>query len=141
MQSMTDRTSPARAGQRTSNHCLAAKVLIVDDDPDFRALARHLLEEAWMEVTEAEDGRHCLRVTSSLEIDAVIVDMVMPNQDGIATLCLLKDRFPLAKIVAVSGVQESSLYLGISAQLGASAILHKADVGGLPALVHRLLGR
>jgi DNA-binding NarL/FixJ family response regulator len=72
-------------------------------------------------------------------VDAIIIDMVMPNQDGIATLCLLKDRFPKARIIAVSGVQESSLYLGISAQLGANAILHKSNVSSLAALVHRLL--
>ena len=92
-----------------------------------------------MEVIEAEDGRRCLQLTSSLDVDAVIVDMVMPHQDGIATVCLLKDRLPQAKIVAISGVQESSLYLAVSAQLGASAILHKSDVGGLAVLIHRLL--
>jgi len=136
---MTERTSPVRASQPVVTHCLAAKVLVVDDDPDFRALARKILERAGMEVIEAEDGRCCLQLTSSLALDAIIVDMVMPHQDGIATLCLLKDRFPEAKIVAISGVHESSLYLGISAQMGASAILHKSEVGGLPGLVHRLL--
>jgi DNA-binding NarL/FixJ family response regulator len=65
--------------------------------------------------------------------------MVMPHQDGIATVCLLKDRFPQAKIVAISGVHESSLYLGVSAQLGANAILHKSNVGSLAALLNRLL--
>jgi DNA-binding NarL/FixJ family response regulator len=92
-----------------------------------------------MEVIEAEDGRRCVQLTSSLDLDAIIVDMVMPHQDGIATICLLKDRFPQARIVAISGVQESSLYLGVSAQLGASAILHKSEVGSLAGLVHRLL--
>ena len=92
-----------------------------------------------MEVIEAEDGRRCVQLTSSLNVDAIIVDMVMPHQDGIATICLLKDRFPHAKIVAISGVQESSLYLGISAQLGASAILHKSDVASLAGLILRLL--
>lgn len=114
-------------------------MLVVDDDQDFRAVARKILERAGMEVIEAEDGRRCVQLTSSLHVDAIIVDMVMPHQDGIATICLLKDRFPQAKIVAISGV-ESSLYLGVSAQLGASAILHKSDVGSLPSLIHRLLG-
>ncbi|HEX4592885.1 MAG TPA: response regulator [Bryobacteraceae bacterium] len=136
---MTERSSTVRVSQRVSTPCLAAKVLVVDDDQDFRALARKLLERAGLEVIEAEDGRRCRQVTSLEPVDAVIVDMVMPNQDGIATLCLLKDRFPKAKIVAVSGVQESSLYLGISAQLGANAILHKSNVASLAALVHRLL--
>jgi len=135
---MMERSSPV-SSQPVSTRCLAAKVLVVDDDQDFRTLARTLLERAGMEVIEAEDGRHCLQLTSSLALDVIIVDMVMPHQDGIATLCLLKDRFPQAKIVAISGVHESSLYLGISAQLGASAILHKSEVGSLAGVVHRLL--
>jgi len=136
---MTERTSPVRASQPVVTRCLAAKVLVVDDDADFRVLARKILERAGMEVIEAEDGRRCLQLTSSVSLDAIIVDMVMPHQDGIATLCLLKERFPEAKIVAVSGVHESSLYLGISAQLGASAILHKSEIGSLSGLVQRLL--
>ena len=112
---------------------------MVDDDGDFRALARNILERAGIEVIEAEDGRRCVQLTSSLDWDAIIVDMVMPHQDGIATLCLLKDRFPRAKTVAISGVQESSLYLGISAQLGADAVLHKSNVGSLASLIRRLL--
>ena len=135
---MMERSSPV-ASQLVSTRCIAAKVLVVDDDQDFRTLARTILERAGMEVIEAEDGRRCIQLTSSLALDAIIVDMVMPHQDGIATLCLLKDRFPQAKIVAISGVHESSLYLGISAQLGASAILHKSEVESLAGVVHRLL--
>src|SRR5579864_1255777 len=135
---MMERSSTVQVSDRVSTPCLAAKVLVVDDDRDFRALARKLLEGAGMDVLEAEDGR-CSQLTSLREVDAVIVDMVMPHQDGIATLCLLKDRFPKAKIVAVSGVHESSLYLGISSQLGANAVLHKSNVGSLAALVRRLL--
>ena len=136
---MTERSSTVRVSQPVSSRCLAAKVLVVDDDGDFRALARNILERAGMEVIEAEDGRRCVQLTASLDLDAVIVDMVMPHQDGIATICLLKHRFPQARIVAVSGVQESSLYLGVSAQLGASAILHKSDIGSLAGLILRLL--
>jgi CheY-like chemotaxis protein len=135
---MMERSSTARVSQRASTPCVAAKVLVVDDDPDFRALARRLLERAGMDVIEAEDGR-CGQLKLLREVDAIIVDMVMPHQDGIATLCLLKDRFPHAKTVAISGVQESSLYLGISAQLGANAVLHKSNVGSLASLVRRLL--
>lgn len=135
---MMERSSTVRISQQVSTPCLAAKVLVVDDDPDFRALARRLLERAGMDVIEAEDGR-CGQLKLLREVDAIIVDMVMPNQDGIATLCLLKDRFPHAKTVAVSGVPESSLYLGISAQLGANAVLHKSNIGSLASLVRRLL--
>ena len=135
---MMERSSTVRISQHVLTPCPTAKVLVVDDDPDFRALARRLLERAGMDVIEAEDGR-CGQLKLLREVDAIIVDMVMPHQDGIATLCLLKDRFPHAKTVAISGVQESSLYLGISAQLGANAVLHKSNVGSLASLVRRLL--
>ena len=136
---MRERSSPVRVEQPVLTRCLTAKVLVVDDDLDFRILARNILERAGMEVMEAADGRRCLQLSSSLALDAIVVDMVMPHQDGIATVCLLKERFPEAKIVAISGVHESALYLGISAQLGASAILHKSEIGSLPVLVNRLL--
>jgi CheY-like chemotaxis protein len=135
---MLERSSTVQVSHTVSTRCSAAKVLVVDDDPEFRALARRLLERAGMDVIEAEDGR-CNGLKLLREVDVIIVDMVMPHQDGIATVCLLKDRFPQAKIVAVSGVHESSLYLKISAQLGASAILHKSNVGTLAALIKRLL--
>ena len=133
-----ERGSAVRACRPVSIRCLTAKVLVIDDDQDFRALARELLEQAGMEVIEAADGCRCLQ-KAPLDVDVVIVDMVMPDQDGIATLCLLKHRLLKAKFIAISGAYESSVFLGISARLGASAILHKSDVAGLPALVNRLL--
>jgi PleD family two-component response regulator len=71
---MTERTSPVLTSQPVTR-CLTPKVLIVDDDPDFRALARKILERAGIQVIEAGDGRRCLQLTSSLALDAIIVDM------------------------------------------------------------------
>jgi CheY-like chemotaxis protein len=137
---MTEATSEVRATPPTRQvQCASARVLVADDDEDFRALARKLLEQAGMEVVEAAGGRQCLELAPSLRVQAIVVDMVMPDQDGIATLCLLKDRLPQTKIVAVSGVDESSLYLGISTTLGADAVLHKSKIGTLPTLIARLL--
>ena len=62
-------------------------VLVVDDEPMTRDLIRLMLQRAGFQVREAEDGEDALR---RLEIDGVpdifILDVMMPNMDGL-TLC------------------------------------------------------
>jgi DNA-binding NarL/FixJ family response regulator len=59
-------------------------VLIVDDHPSFRASARMLLESEGYEVIgEAEDGSSALRAVQELKPDIVLLDVQLPDIDGI----------------------------------------------------------
>jgi DNA-binding NarL/FixJ family response regulator len=59
-------------------------VLIVDDHPSFRASARMLLESEGYEVIgEAEDGNSALRAVHELKPDIVLLDVQLPDIDGI----------------------------------------------------------
>ena len=71
----------------------------------------------------------------------VILDMVMPGRDGIEAVRELKKLFPEIRIVAVSGAEQSDLYLSVSAHLGADASLEKARIGALCALLQVVLDR
>ena len=64
----------------------SASVLVVDDDPDVRALVRELLARAGYDVTEAADGRVALRLLYDERPDLVLLDISMPGLDGWATL-------------------------------------------------------
>jgi CheY-like chemotaxis protein len=128
--------------QRTAaTACLTAKVLVLDDDASFRALARAILEPAGFEVLESGDVPHCLMQLREQAVDAVILDMVMPERDGFEALREMKDLFPEIRVVAVSGAAESALYLTVSAHLGADASLDKAKIGALCPLLHVVLDR
>jgi DNA-binding NarL/FixJ family response regulator len=63
---------------------MARTVLIVDDHPSFRASARMLLEAEGFEVVgEAEDGRSGLEAVQALKPDVVLLDVQLPDIDGI----------------------------------------------------------
>jgi len=117
-----------------------AGVLVVDDDESFRILARKLLETAGYNVTEAENVAQCRARLRSGVFDAVILDVVMPQQDGIEALRELKASFPEIKIVTVSGADSCDLYLTVSSYLGADASLSKSRIESLCALLGVILG-
>jgi CheY-like chemotaxis protein len=114
-------------------------VLVVDDDKDFRALARQVLGPAGFEVSEAPTVAACLAHLRRYATDLVILDIVMPDHDGIEALCQVKALFPATKIVTVSGADGSELYLKVSAHLGADASLNKSGIASLCSLVRVVL--
>jgi len=114
-------------------------VLVVDDDGDFRALARRLLEPAGFEVREASSIAECLARMGSRSADVIVLDILMPDGDGITALREIRDRFPRIRIVTVSGAEESELYLSVSADLGADASLSKSRISTLGDLLRVVL--
>jgi DNA-binding NarL/FixJ family response regulator len=59
-------------------------LLIVDDHPSFRASARMLLESEGFEVIgEAEDGRSALAAVEALRPDVILLDVQLPDIDGL----------------------------------------------------------
>ncbi len=62
---------------------MAARVLIVDDHPAFRAAARRLLElEGYDVVGEAEDGLSAIAAARTLRPDFILLDVQLPDLDG-----------------------------------------------------------
>lgn len=119
---------------------VSAKVLVIDDDEHFRALVRNLLAPSSIEVIQAVDARDGLtRMREDHAIDAVVVDIVLPDQNGIQVLRQIKKMRPKIKAVAVSGAEESDFCLGLSTQFGADAVLPKSRVEWLSLLLEKLL--
>ena len=116
--------------------CMTVKVLILDDDESFRALARAILEPAGFSVLESGTLHQGLMQLRDHPVDAVILDLVMPGRDGFEALREMKQLFPEIRIVAVSGASESELYLTMSAHLGADASLDKSKISALCSLLH-----
>ena len=78
---MVIRTANVRS---VCDHHRVATIVIVDDDPRFRGIARRLLESEGFEVIgEAADGREALSVSRELGPDVVLLDVQLPDIDGI----------------------------------------------------------
>jgi two-component system, OmpR family, response regulator len=67
------------------------KVLIIDDEPDVRSVARLSLGRVGgMEVVELPGGREAVAVAKSEAPDVILLDLMMPEMDGVATFEALR---------------------------------------------------
>jgi DNA-binding response OmpR family regulator len=75
----------------------------MDDDELLRGALRVALEGAGYEVMEAADGEAGLRLQRERGADLVVVDIFMPERDGLEVIKALQADTPQPKIIAVSG--------------------------------------
>ena len=80
-----------------------ARILIVDDDHQFRKMLRMMLEKGGHEILEAPDGKVGVALYRKDPTDLIISDIFMPHQEGLQTIKELRQDFPDAKIIAISG--------------------------------------
>lgn len=119
------------------------RILVIDDDDQMRVLLRQVMEWAGYEVTEAEDGREGMHKQRRQPADLVITDLIMPEQEGMETIRLLKKEFPQTRIIAISGGGRigPEAYLPAAQELGADRVFSKPfDVRELAGAVKELLG-
>ena len=104
-----------------------AIILIVDDDPTVRLIAGELLRSDDHAIVEAEDGDEALRIVESMAVDLVVLDMLMPNKDGLETIIELRKRKPGIRILAISsgGRMEPGHLLRTAMVFGADECLDK----------------
>jgi two-component system chemotaxis response regulator CheY len=105
-----------------------AHVLVIDDDPLFREIAQEMLTQAGHSVTLADDGSKVGDVPTEPAPGVAVVDMLMPERDGIETIGDLQARWPAIRVIAVSsGARglEPGLLLRAAKALGADATLAK----------------
>jgi DNA-binding response OmpR family regulator len=78
-------------------------ILVIDDDPFLRELARAILADEGYLISAASDGREALDKLAAQQIDLCIVDVMMPNMDGIEFCQLARkyyDDIPLLMLTA-----------------------------------------
>ena len=119
------------------------RILVIDDDDQMRILLRQVMEWAGYEVVEAEDGREGMQKQRHQPADLVITDLIMPEQEGLETIGLLRKEYPQTRIIAISGGGRigPEAYLPAAQELGADRVFSKPfDVRELAGAVRELLG-
>ena len=120
------RTEPGKTeAQKTEPQKIEpVKVVIADDDPLTRLDLRHSLEDLGLRVLgEAEDGRQALALARTLHPDLMILDIMMPQMDGLEAARLVRSE-QLAAVILLTGYAEEDM-------------IAKADAAGVLAYLRK----
>jgi DNA-binding NarL/FixJ family response regulator len=117
---------------------MASSVLVVDDDPVFRSLARRLLAASGLNVVcEADSVSAALLAAARVEPSAVLVDVGLPDGDGFILASQLV-ALPWQPRVVLTSTDADVASADDLRRSGALAFVHKADLPNAP--LARLLG-
>ncbi len=109
--------------QTLSLRFMKASVLIADDDTVLSQMLAEYLSAEGYETSLAEDGAKALEVLNSAPIDLVVLDIMMPNLDGIETLRQIRASFQLPVIMLTARGDDLDRILGL--ELGADDYVSK----------------
>jgi CheY-like chemotaxis protein len=106
-----------------------ARVLAIDDDGAICATVSVILERAGHQVVTAQDGRRGLAVLDAGQFDLLLIDIFMPEMDGLETIRVLRRSKPSLPIIVMSGAmvdrETTPDYLSFGTKLGAIESLRK----------------
>jgi two-component system, CitB family, response regulator DctR len=102
------------------------KILIVEDDPMVREIHRKFITalEGFLLVGEAENGKEALEILLNKEVDLIIMDIFMPQLDGIKTLKAIRKTNQDVDVIVISAAQGGGV-IKEAARLGAYDYLIK----------------
>ncbi len=87
---------------------MKGKVLIVDDDQDLRAILGALFEDEF-QVMEAESAAALQKAFSAEQPDVVVLDVKLPDADGLDLLPQVKKRWPESEVIVLTGYDDVSM--------------------------------
>jgi CheY-like chemotaxis protein len=110
---------------------LMARILVVDDDVLVRLAVKNILEREGHAVVLAECGHDGAQAIEAYAFDLAIVDIFMPDMDGLATIKIFHQSAPRLPIIVISGYAFRDTsgpapdFLRMAVDLGATACLRK----------------
>jgi two-component system chemotaxis response regulator CheY len=115
-------------------------ILVVDDDRQLRLALKHILAREGYSVSEASNGYGALQSLAAAggHFDAVLMDIIMPDKEGIETILEIRRKNPDLKIIAMSGGGRMHDYnpLKLARECGADFTIAKPFE---PAEIRRLI--
>ena len=119
-----------------------ATILIIDDEDSIRTLLKDVLEKAGHQVIQAADGRAGLTAHQKNKVDLVLMDILMPDTDGLEATLQLTREYLDAKIIAMTGAQGDKNFLDVAKLFGARRVFEKPfDLVKLVQAVNEELAR
>jgi CheY-like chemotaxis protein len=110
-----------------------SRILVAEDHLDSREALKELLEAFGFDVIEAVNGRQAVDAALSQSPSLILMDVMMPEMDGVEAIRLLRDtpqthEIPIIALTAMDGGRELALHAGAN------------DYVGKPVDIRRLIG-
>lgn len=105
---------------------MTTKIVIIDDHQLFREGVKRILEfeKSFHVVAEGDDGRDAIELVEKYRPDVVIMDINMPNMNGVEATKKLLEKFPDTQVIILS-IHDDETYVQHALQTGASGYLLK----------------
>lgn len=116
-----------------------AKIMIVDDAAFMRMKASKLLVENGHEVIEATNGAEAIDSYKSQRPDAVLLDITMPDMDGLAALKALREVDPDARVAMVTAMGQQQIVMEAIKAGARDFVIKPFDATRIMAAVNKLL--
>ena len=107
-----------------------ARILVVDDDALFGALMRRALDQRSHDVVLATDGKTAREALAAGTFDAIVCDIVLPDETGLQILRDMRASTPSMALIAISGGKSAGRNIPID-------VLHLAQTLGTDAVVKK----
>jgi len=98
------------------------RIMLADDDPDTLLVLRDRLESMGFRVTTVTNGREAVESVKRSDYAAVVMDIKMPEMDGLEALRMMKQTRPDTPVIMITSIKEK---MGIALIEGAEACLLK----------------
>jgi DNA-binding NarL/FixJ family response regulator len=107
-----------------------ARILLADDHDVVRAGVRTMLEaqKGWHVCAEASSGRESVRLAAEMQLDIAVLDLQMPDMDGVTATRGIKEHQPQIEVVVFTGHDDEYLIRNVM-NAGVRAVVLKAEGG------------
>lgn len=116
------------------------KILLIDDDADFRSIFQRKFTELGNEVLTAPDGVRGLQVVMDATPDLVLLDLNMPHRGGIETLGLIRSVSLEVPVIILTGLLDEGAQAQIKAWAVKEVVFKPVRIKDLVIAVQKALG-
>ena len=117
-----------------------SKILLIDDDADFRLIFERKFTDLGHEVTTAADGVRGLQVVMETSVDLILLDLNMPHRGGVETLRFIRSVNPNVPVIILTGLMDEAAQAQIKDWSVKNVLFKPVRIKELVATVDKALG-